>query len=133
MATQAAAPPAHALRAHAADFRSALLRQLSNEFVGGSLALAAASALLSLALWSARWAASAAADALFTRFDFPPGTPQCLAAARWLQAQPSMRRAGRRVVIDARAARLAALQSSSGAPFARKYARTLATHLRARC
>jgi hypothetical protein len=124
-----ALPRGGALHAHAAAFSGALQAQLSNQFVGGSLALAAASMLLRL-LWAAlRWAGATAADALSTRFDFPLGSPQCIAAARWLQAQPRVRRDSRRVVMDARAARLAA----TGATGARALAcRACLAHLRAR-
>jgi hypothetical protein len=108
-------PLAAAARGMVHDFRATLLRSLGNDFVGGSVALAAASALLSL-LWRVlALLRRTLADALFTRFDFPAGSPQSLAAARFLQSRPSVRRSSRRVVVDARAARLAATQAARGA------------------
>ena len=105
-----AAPPFSPL----ADFRNALLRQLDNSFVGGSVALAAASALLSLAWRALRWLATALHDTAFTRYELPVGSPQCIAAARFLQAHAGGRTA-RRLVLDARAARLAADVTARGA------------------
>lgn len=98
-----------------AEFAAALRMQLQNQIVGGSVALFVASALLR-GFWQAVAAMrSMVQDALFTRYDFPVGSPQVLAAARFLQTQPAMARASRRVVVDRRASRFNAVISARGA------------------
>ena len=98
-----------------AELAAALRTQLQNSIVGGSVALFVASALLR-GCWQAAAALRAAVeDALFTRYDFPLCSPQAIAAARFLQSQPAMARASRRVVMDRRAARCSALVNARGA------------------
>ena len=110
-------------RAWPAEFAAALRTQLENHIVGGSVALFAASALLRGFGRAAAFLRDSATDALFTRYDFPVGSPQVMAAARFLQSQPAMARASRRVVVDRRASRFGVLANARGAPQALRRAR----------
>jgi chaperone BCS1 len=75
-------------------------RQLANDFIGGSLALATASFVTNL-LWKLTGHAKRIAhDRVFTTYDIPAGTPQYHAALLWLHAQPVVRRSSRRLVVN---------------------------------
>ena len=82
-------------------------RQLSNDFIGGSLALATASFLSNLTWRVGRHARRVAHDRVFTTYDIPSGTPQYHAALRWLHSQPAVQRASRRLVVNPAGARAA--------------------------
>lgn len=82
-------------------------RQLSNDFIGGSLALATASFLSNLTWRVGRHARRIAHDRVFTTYDIPSGTPQYHAALRWLHSQPAVQRASRRLVVNPAGARAA--------------------------
>ena len=82
-------------------------RQLSNDFIGGSLALATASFLSNLTGRVGRHARRIAHDRVFTTYDIPSGTPQYHAALRWLHSQPAVQRASRRLVVNPAGARAA--------------------------
>ena len=82
-------------------------RQLSNDFIGGSLALATASFLSNLTWRIGRHARRIAHDRVFTTYDIPSGTPQYHAALRWLHSQPAVQRASRRLVVNPAGARAA--------------------------
>ena len=82
-------------------------RQLSNDFIGGSLALATASFLSNLTWRVGRHARRVAHDRVFTTYDIPSGTPQYHAALRWLHNQPAVQRASRRLVVNPAGARAA--------------------------
>lgn len=74
--------------------------QLNNDFIGGSVALAVASALAGLA-WRAVHAVRAALyDRVFSTYDIPPGSPQYFAALRWLHQQSAVKRASHRLVVN---------------------------------
>jgi chaperone BCS1 len=82
-------------------------RQLSNDFIGGSLALATASFLTNLAWRVGRHARRIAYDLVFTTYDIPSGTPQYHAALRWLHSQPAVQRTSRRLVVNPAGSRVA--------------------------
>ena len=75
-------------------------RQLSNDFIGGSLALATASFVTNLVWRLTRHAKRITHDRIFTTYDIPAGTPQYHAALRWLYSQPVVHRASRRLVVN---------------------------------
>ena len=104
------AASAHSAYSYAALVRAfwslwtAVTAQLSNDFIGGSFALAAASTLASAAVASLRALRAFAHDRAFATFEIPSGTPQYHAAMRWLLDHPAVMRAARRLVVDPRAA-----------------------------
>ena len=74
--------------------------QLNNDFIGGSLALAVASALAGFLMRCVQALRVALHDRFFSTYDIPPGSPQYFAALRWLHNQPAVRRTSRRLVIN---------------------------------
>ena len=82
----------------ARELGAAIQSSLTNQFLSGGLALAIASGITSLAWWLLRMCGRFFVDALFTRVEFPPGSPQCAAAAHWLQSRAETKRASRYLV-----------------------------------
>jgi hypothetical protein len=74
--------------------------QLNNDFIGGSLALAVASALVGFLWRLVHYFRTLLHDKLFVTYDIPPGSPQYFAALRWLHHQPAVRRTSRRLVVN---------------------------------
>ena len=115
------AASAHSAYSYAALVRAfwslwtAVTAQLSNDFIGGSFALAAASTLASAAVASLRALRAFAHDRAFATFEIPSGTPQYHAAMRWLLDHPAVMRAARRLVVDPRAALDSCISTTAGA------------------
>jgi len=86
----------------------------TNDYIGGSLALAVASALVGFAWRLVHSLRSVLHDTLFRTYDIPPGSPQHAAALRWLYHQPAVCRTSRRLVINPTAPATDAYGGSGG-------------------